>query len=113
MAKNLKNLNRINKNYWQQSIKIIAETVLNMNIVVRNNISGKLKNLTYEIGYYSYANHWHSLKTPRHKNKDMSKSKESIQKWIEKGYEHFALYGPENISINKISKEIGFSRASF
>ena len=35
------------------------------------------------------------------------------QKWIEKGYEHFALYGPENLSINKISKEIGSSRASF
>ena len=27
----------------------------------------------------------------------MTKTKESIQKWIEKGYEHFALYGPENI----------------
>lgn len=37
----------------------------------------------------------------------------SKQKWIEKGYEHFALFGPENISINAISKEIGSSRASF
>jgi len=27
-----------------------------MNIVVRNNISNKLKNSTYEIGYYSYTN---------------------------------------------------------
>lgn len=35
------------------------------------------------------------------------------QLWIEKGYEHFALYGPENLSINRISKEIGYSRASF
>ena len=42
----------------------------------------------------------------------MSKTNELKQKWIEKGYEHFALFGP-NISINKISKEIGFSRASF
>ena len=39
----------------QQSIKIIAEIVVNMNIVVRNNISSKLKNSTYEIGYYSYT----------------------------------------------------------
>ena len=35
------------------------------------------------------------------------------QEWLDKGYEHFALYGPENLSINKISKEVGFSRASF
>ena len=33
--------------------------------------------------------------------------------WIEKGYEHFALYGPDNLSINKLSKEIGSPRASF
>ena len=39
--------------------------------------------------------------------------KTTKQKWIEKGYEHFALYGPENLSINKISKEIGSPRASF
>lgn len=43
----------------------------------------------------------------------MVKSLESRKIWIEKGYEHFALYGPENLSINKISKEIGSSRASF
>lgn len=41
------------------------------------------------------------------------KSLESRKIWIEKGYEHFALFGPENLSINKISKEIGSSRASF
>ena len=34
-------------------------------------------------------------------------------KWLEKGYEDFGNYGPENLSINKISKEIGSSRASF
>ena len=39
--------------------------------------------------------------------------KTTKQKWIEKGYEHFALYGLENLSINKISKEIGSPRASF
>ena len=43
----------------------------------------------------------------------MSASQGFKQKWIEKGYEHFALYGPDNLSINKISKEIGTSRASF
>lgn len=35
------------------------------------------------------------------------------QIWVEKGYEHFALFGPENLSVNKLSKEIGTSRASF
>ncbi len=34
-------------------------------------------------------------------------------KWLEKGYEEFANYGPEKLSINKISKELGSSRASF
>lgn len=43
----------------------------------------------------------------------MSISNRSKQIWIEKGYEHFALFGPENLSINKISKEIDSSRASF
>lgn len=35
------------------------------------------------------------------------------QQWIEKGYEHFALYGPDNISVNKLSLELNLSRASF
>ena len=43
----------------------------------------------------------------------MPESKGFKQKWIEKGYEHFALYGPDNLSINKLSKEIGSPRASF
>ena len=43
----------------------------------------------------------------------MSIADKTKKLWIEKGYEHFALYGPENLSINKISKEIGSSRASF
>ena len=43
----------------------------------------------------------------------MSVSQGFRQKWIEKGYEHFAFYGPENLSINKLSKEIGSPRASF
>lgn len=40
-------------------------------------------------------------------------SRESRKKWIEKGYEHFALHGPDMLSINKLSKELNFSRASF
>ncbi|MCK5134610.1 MAG: TetR/AcrR family transcriptional regulator [Bacteroidales bacterium] len=43
----------------------------------------------------------------------MSVTHGSKQKWIEKGYEHFAFFGPKNLSINKLSKEIGSSRASF
>ena len=43
----------------------------------------------------------------------MSSSYNTRLQWIEKGYEHFALYGQENLSINKISREIGSSRASF
>lgn len=43
----------------------------------------------------------------------MSIQRGSKEKWIEKGYEHFALHGPENISINKISKEIDSPRACF
>jgi hypothetical protein len=40
----------------QQSIKIIAKIVVNINILVSNNSSSKLKNITSEIGYYSYTN---------------------------------------------------------
>ncbi len=43
----------------------------------------------------------------------MSVSDRTKQIWIEKGYEHFAFYGPDNLSINKLSKEIGSPRASF
>jgi len=43
----------------------------------------------------------------------MSVPEETRQLWIEKGYEHFALYGPKNLSINKLSKTTGSSRASF
>jgi AcrR family transcriptional regulator len=35
------------------------------------------------------------------------------QNWIEKGYEHFALTGPNKFSVNKVSKMSGLSRASF
>ena len=31
--------------------------------------------------------------------------------WIEKGHEHFALHGHDNL--NRISKDIGLARASF
>lgn len=47
------------------------------------------------------------------KNAFMSEIENTRQLWIEKGYEHFALYGPKNLSINKISKTTGSSRASF
>ena len=43
----------------------------------------------------------------------MSVPKETRQLWIKNGYEHFALYGPKNLSINKLSKTTGLSRASF
>jgi AcrR family transcriptional regulator len=35
------------------------------------------------------------------------------KKWLEAGYRHFAEYGPDNLSINKLSKELNSSRASF
>ncbi|MFT6842430.1 MAG: hypothetical protein ACJASR_001197, partial [Psychroserpens sp.] len=38
-----------------QSIKIIAEIVVKMDIVTRIKLSSKLKNSTSEIGYYSYT----------------------------------------------------------
>jgi len=38
---------------------------------------------------------------------------DSKQKWIEKGYEHFALYGPSQLSINKMAKELEQTRTNF
>jgi AcrR family transcriptional regulator len=35
------------------------------------------------------------------------------KKWLETGYLHFAESGPGNLSINKLSKDLGVSRASF
>ena len=35
------------------------------------------------------------------------------KKWLETGYRHFAEKGPDNLSINKLSKELNSSRASF
>ena len=43
----------------------------------------------------------------------MTKINGSKQKWIEKGYEYFALYGPDNLNIKKISKDIGLARTTF
>jgi AcrR family transcriptional regulator len=34
-------------------------------------------------------------------------------KWLEEGYRQFAKYGPDNLSINQISKSIGLSSACF
>ena len=41
------------------------------------------------------------------------RKKESREKWLEEGYRQFALYGPDQLSINSISKAIESSRASF
>ena len=38
---------------------------------------------------------------------------ETSDHWIEAGYKHFALYGPQNISIEKIAEETGLARTSF
>lgn len=38
---------------------------------------------------------------------------ETRELWIEKGYEHFGLYGPEKLSIKSIAEEHGISRTSF
>lgn len=44
----------------------------------------------------------------------MDNRKEKAQaKWLEEGYSQFAEYGPEKLSINKISKAVEASRASF
>lgn len=37
----------------------------------------------------------------------------TLDKWIGKGYEHFGLYGPENISIKQMAEETDLSRTSF
>jgi hypothetical protein len=42
-----------------------------------------------------------------------SNTKTAKEKWLHEGYRQFALYGPDNLSIKKISEEIGSSRASF
>lgn len=38
---------------------------------------------------------------------------ETRELWIEKGYEHFGLYGPEKLSIKLIAEEHGIARTSF
>ena len=42
-----------------------------------------------------------------------SNTKPAKEKWLQEGYRQFALYGPDSLSIKKISEEIGSSRASF
>lgn len=44
-----------------------------------------------------------------HKSEEMGVA----QRWIVKGYEHFAKVGPANFSIKKISEEYHFSRTTF
>lgn len=38
---------------------------------------------------------------------------EASEHWIETGYKHFALYGPQNISVEKIADETSLARTSF
>jgi len=42
-----------------------------------------------------------------------STNKATKQDWLELGYQHFATFGPDNLSIKRLSKELGASRASF
>ena|GEM_PF-1871738 len=48
---------------WEQSIKIIAEIVVNMSIVARIKLSSKLKISTSVIGHYSYTNRYPIFET--------------------------------------------------
>jgi len=38
---------------------------------------------------------------------------EAAYKWIEKGYEHFALLGADGLKIEKIAREVNTSKSSF
>lgn len=38
---------------------------------------------------------------------------ETYNLWIEKGYEHFGLYGPDHLSIKRIAEELYIARTSF
>jgi AcrR family transcriptional regulator len=42
-----------------------------------------------------------------------SNTKPGKEIWLEEGYRQFALYGPDNLNIKKISEAIDTSRASF
>ena len=37
----------------------------------------------------------------------------TVNKWIEIGYEHFGLYGAENLNVKQMAKEASISRTSF
>ena len=52
---------KYNKNGLEQSIKIIADIVVNMNIVARKKLNSKLKNSASEVGYYSYINRYTNI----------------------------------------------------
>lgn len=51
------------ENWAQQSIKIIAEIAVNMNIVAWMKFSRNLKSSSSAIGYYSYTNPYLQAKT--------------------------------------------------
>lgn len=43
----------------------------------------------------------------------LTRQNDKKSKWLNEGYKQFAEFGPDQISINKISKDIGAARASF
>jgi len=50
-----------NKLLLQLSIKILATIVVNMNILAHIKFSNKLKNYTFVVCYYSYANRYRQV----------------------------------------------------
>lgn len=42
-----------------------------------------------------------------------STKKTTKQNWLDTGYRHFATEGPDKLSINKLSKDLGAARATF
>jgi len=41
------------------------------------------------------------------------KSTESVQKWIEKGYEILAIEGPEGIQVERLARELNLNKSGF
>ena len=64
-----------NKNGIEQCIKIIAELVVNMNIIARIKFSSELKKSTSTIGYYSYTNRYLQVIKKLHTNRENLKNK--------------------------------------
>ncbi len=54
----------IKSTYPQQCIKIIAEMVVNMNIVARIKLSSNFEKSSSEVGYYSYTKRCATFENP-------------------------------------------------